>query len=434
MKLRHRFAGFLAAIVAAAALCVSGFAATPSEARDSVVLIETTFSLYGKSNEILGEIVYHGSGFAIGVPGEPVQNIVTNSHVVSFDQSSLASMSAEELSLIAGYTTNVRVYFSMAANKYMDAQVYNIDSVRDLCVLRLPEPTTERKAMVLCKSANIDIDDEYAALGYPAVAENYVDFIAYDQSDIVITKGGIAKQTMNSDKVNVYMIDIAISAGNSGGPLVNSKGEVVGINTYYTSDKASLFGSDVDASANYAVTIDELLKIIDRESVPYQLSTETSSIDIKVIIIAAASVVVVAGIVVLIVALSKKKEAPAVQAAAYAPAAAPSAALAAVDGSAIVICEKGTLAGRTFPLGNKLVFGRDPSRCNVVYPTDTKGISGMHCEIRRNANGCEIVDLGSSYGTTLGTGQKLTPNVPAPISSGTYFYLGSPEQLFQIKY
>lgn len=430
MKIMHKFAGFMAAVIAAAALCVCGFAATPSEARDSVVLIETTFSFYGKNNEDFGDIVYHGSGFAIGIPGEPVQNIVTNAHVVTFDESSLSSLSADSLSLIAGYTTNVRVYFSMAANKFMDAQVFNIDNTRDLCVLRLPEPTTERKAMVLCKSANIDIDDEYAALGYPAVAENYVDFIAYDQSDIVITKGPIAKQTMNADKVNVYMIDITISSGNSGGPLVNSKGEVVGINTYYTSDKAGLFGTAVDASANYAVTIDELLKIVDRESVPYQLSTETGGVDTTMIIIIAAGVVLVAGVVVLIVALTRKKSP-----AAPAPAAAPvNAAPAAANGNAIVICEKGTLAGKMFPLGDKLTFGRDPARCNVVYPTDTKGISGAHCEIRRTVNGYEIVDLGSTYGTTLGTGQKLTANVPATIPTGTYFYLGSPDQLFQIKY
>lgn len=425
MKLLNKLVGLIAAFAAAAAMCASGFAATPSEARESVVLIETIFTIYDNNNSELGTIKSHGSGFAIGIPDKPVQNIVTNAHVVNFDNSWISD---DLRPYVSGYTTNVRVYFSMAANKYMDAQVYNIDNTRDICVLRLPEPTTERKAMVLCKSANIDIDDEYAALGYPAVAENYIDFIAYDQSDIVITKGGIAKQTMNADKVNVYMIDIAISSGNSGGPLVNSKGEVVGINTYYTSDKASIFGTDVDASANYAVVIDELLKIIDRESVPYKLSTEGAGINLTMVLIIAGGVVIAAGVVVVVVVISKKKKkAPAVQTQSAPAAAVPS-------GSAIIICEKGALAGRTFPLGDKIVLGRDPSRCSVVYPTDTKGISGAHCEIRRAVNGYEIIDLGSTYGTTLGTGQKLTPNVPAPIPAGTYFYLGSPDQLFQIKY
>ena len=226
-----------------AAMSGCACAATPSEARDSVVLIAAAFSEYVDTDgTVYSNILSKGSGFAIGKPGEPISNIVTNAHVVTDAYGNKAD--------------TVNVYFSAAANKYMSAQIYVLDTKRDLCVLRLPEATTERRAMVLCRSNDIDIDDEFAALGYPTVAEKANDFIAYDQNDIVITKGGIAKQTMNSDGVNVYMIDISISSGNSGGPLVNSKGEVVGINTYSTSDKASIFSSQVDASANYAVTID----------------------------------------------------------------------------------------------------------------------------------------------------------------------------------
>lgn len=400
------------AIMAAMAVCAS--AATPSEARDSVVLIAAGFSQYVDADgSVYNNVLGKGSGFAIGKPGEPISNIVTNAHVVTDAYGNKAD--------------SVTVYFSAAANKYMTAQIYVMDTKRDLCVLRLPEATTERRAMVLCRSNDIDIDDEYAALGYPSVAEKNNDFIAYDQNDIVITKGGIAKQTMNSDGVNVYMIDIAISEGNSGGPLVNSKGEVVGINTYYTSNKAGILSTQVDASANYAVTIDELVKIIDRETVPYVLSTEVSNISVTtIIIISAASVVAAAGVVVLVLVLKKKKKAPA-------PAPTPAGNQSSPVG-AVIICEKGALAGRTFVIGDSLVIGRNPDRCGVSFPVNTQGISGVHCEVRKCASGYEIIDRGSTYGTSLGTGQKLMPNVPVYISNGTYFFLGSPDQLFQIKY
>ncbi|MBP0984789.1 MAG: trypsin-like peptidase domain-containing protein [Oscillospiraceae bacterium] len=400
------------AIMAAMAVCAS--AATPSEARDSVVLIAAGFSKYVDADgSVYNNVLGKGSGFAIGKPGEPISNIVTNAHVVTDAYGNKAD--------------SVTVYFSAAANKYMTAQIYVLDTKRDLCVLRLPEATTERRAMVLCRSNDIDIDDEFAALGYPSVAEKNNDFIAYDQNDIVITKGGIAKQTMNSDGVNVYMIDIAISEGNSGGPLVNSKGEVVGINTYYTSNKAGILSTQVDASANYAVTIDELVRIIDRETVPYVLSTEVSNISVTmIIIISAASVVVAAGVVVLVLVLKKKKKAPA-----SAPTTAGN------QGSpvgAVITCEKGALAGRTFVIGDSLIIGRNPDRCGVSFPVNTQGISGVHCEVRKCASGYEIIDRGSTYGTSLGTGQKLMPNVPVYITNGTYFFLGSPDQLFQIKY
>ncbi len=412
MKRLKKAICFLISLTIMAAISVCAAAATPSEARDSVVLITASFSKYVDADGTeYADVLSRSSGFAIGKPGEPISHIVTNAHAVT--------------DAVGNRADSVNVYFSAAANKYMTAQVYKLDTTRDLCVLRLPETTTERRAMVLCQSKDIDIDGEYAALGYPAVAEMDNDFIAYDQKDIVITKGGIAKQTMNSNGVNVYMIDIDISAGNSGGPLVNSKGEVVGINTYYTSSKADILSTEVDASANYAVTIDELVRMINREDVPYVLSTEVNNNIVMIIIIAAAAVVIAAGVVVLIVVMKKKK----------APAAA--AAAAGTQSStvgAVIVCERGALAGRTFVIGSSLVIGRNPDRCGVSFPVDTQGISGVHCEIRKCATGYEIIDRGSTYGTSLGTGQKLTADVPVYIANGTYFYLGSPDQLFQIKY
>lgn len=408
MKVIKKAVCLLIALAIMAALPMCAFAANPSEARDSVVWILSEFNYIDGAGNIV-TVRQSGSGFAIGKPGDPVTNIVTNAHVVTDEYGNKAD--------------TVIVYFSMAANKYMAAQIYVLDTKRDICVLRLPEPTTERKAMVLCRTNDVDIDDEFAALGYPAIAVKDNDFVAYDQNDIVITKGGIAKKTMNTDGVNVFMIDITISSGNSGGPLVNSKGQVVGINTYYTSDKADLFSSQVDASANYAVAIDELIKIVDRESVPYVLASEQKTTTVVIIVVAAAVVLAMAAAAVL---LLMKKRAKATANAAPAPA----------DSAvgAVIVCEKGALAGRTFVIGESLVIGRNPDRCGVCLPLDTQGISGVHCEIRKCSAGYEIIDRGSSYGTSLGTGQKLTANVPVYIANGTYFYLGSTDQLFQIRY
>lgn len=391
-----------AALMTVSLLTVFACAATPSEARDSVVWIQSEFVYTDGTYTITLRAC--GSGFAIGRPGDSVSNIVTNAHVVVDDYGNKAN--------------KVTVYFSKAANRYMEAQIYKLDTVKDICVLRLPEPTTERKAMVLCKSNDVDLDDSFAALGYPGVATENIDFVAYDQKDIVITKGGITKgQSMNADGVNVYMIDLEISNGNSGGPLVNSKGEVVGINTY------AMF--DGSAQANYAVSIDELVSMIDRESVPYVLSTDTHINVTLIIIIAASAVVVAAGVIVVIAVMRRNKTAaPANVNAAYP----------APSSGAILRCEKGALAGRSYMIGDCIVIGRNPEKCGISLPVDTQGISGVHCEIRRCANGYEIIDRGSTYGTSLGTGQKLTPNVPVLLVDGTYFFLGSPDQLFQIRY
>ncbi|MDE7360458.1 MAG: FHA domain-containing protein, partial [Oscillospiraceae bacterium] len=101
---------------------------------------------------------------------------------------------------------------------------------------------------------------------------------------------------------------------------------------------------------------------------------------------------------------------------------------------AVITGMKGIMANRTFNVNGSVVIGRNAQKCNVAYPVDAKGVSGVHCQIRQANGGYEIIDCGSSNGTYLGNGQKLIPNVPVFIPNGSYFYLGSAEQLFQIKY
>lgn len=378
-------------------------ASSPSEAKDSVVFIQSTFSNYVSADYgAVGGVSGTGSGFAIGTPGKPVEYIVTNAHVVSDEAGNKAD--------------SVVVYFSLAANKYMIAQIYRIDYVKDIAVLKLPESTDERKAFVLCKSDDVDMDDNFSALGYPAISFVGNDYLKFDQDDIVITKGGIAKFTMNTSGVEVYMLDLTISSGNSGGPLVNSKGEVVGINTYAYSNGA--------ADANYAVAINELLRLIDRNEIPYTLSTDFDVTPV-IWIIAAAAVAAVIVIVVAVIVRAKGKRVPAgVVTAVQQPES--------YGTGATIVGVNGFYAGRSCRFDENARIGRDADKCLIALPITAPGISGVHCEIARNGGKYTICDLKSSYGTFLGSGVRVEGK-PVEIKDGEYFYLGNQEQMFQLK-
>lgn len=471
-------------LISATALCavmIPSSAAEHSKAKDGVVYIESTFVPNPETNDYTvfrGSFDYvegiteplsldyymtflptncRGSGFAIGEEGQPVSYIVTNAHVVvdRYAEYLSTNSTTAKTEVTSRRADEVRVYFSYGSNDFMRAQIYYINEKKDICILKLPEPTDKRKPLVICRSENIDMDDEFAALGFPFDSDLFMDNtgLAYNIDDITMTRGAISRKSTDQNGVQVYLIDVDIRSGNSGGPLVNSKGEVVGINTYSVYD------------SKYAVVIDELLAAVNRDVVPYTLSTEVSDtaeteltetdmtmpsetaettqavtepaenkssggMNIVVTIIAAAFAVLCIVLIVVLVMKNKKGNA----APSPAPAAGSAVPEVGVSHTASITGIKGVMAGRSFPISGSAVIGRNPEKCTICFPVNTQGISGLHCEIRQNGSVYEIIDRGSSCGTFLGSGQKLAENVPTALPSGMYFYLGSTEQLFQINY
>lgn len=96
-------------------------------------------------------------------------------------------------------------------------------------------------------------------------------------------------------------------------------------------------------------------------------------------------------------------------------------------------CIGGALQGMTFPISSRVVIGRDPKHCSIIYPKDAKGISGVHCAAEPTADGQIIlIDLGSTYGTMAG-GQQLTAGKGVTLHPGDAFTLGGSENVFEVR-
>lgn len=104
------------------------------------------------------------------------------------------------------------------------------------------------------------------------------------------------------------------------------------------------------------------------------------------------------------------------------------------SGSAIITGVSGVMNGKSYQVRDLITIGRNREVCQICYPMNTHGISGVHCQIQRQGKFYVIVDNGSSYGTYIGNGERLKPNMSYQIGSGDFFYLADREQLFQIKY
>lgn len=96
-------------------------------------------------------------------------------------------------------------------------------------------------------------------------------------------------------------------------------------------------------------------------------------------------------------------------------------------------CIGGALQGMTFPISSRVVIGRDPKRCSIIYPKDAHGISSVHCAAEPTADGQIIlIDLGSTYGTMAG-GQQLTAGKGVTLHPGDAFTLGGKENVFEVR-
>ena len=389
----------------------------PYEARQGVVLVYATATVYNEDGTV-EQLGGTGTGWAVGKPGEPVQYIVTNGHVVE-----AAYAYPRTYDNVAG---TVQVYYSAAENDFAQVEVvyYSPQTEKDIAILKLPTPTTKRVALTLQPSDSVKMSETVYALGYPGDSSSRQTLPAFDLNDVTITKGIISNRVSVAwSTYEAFQMDVSIAPGNSGGPLVDEDGRVIGINASGAIDAET----GLSLGMNYAIIIDELTKILDQERIEYTMAGGLGWVPgWFAFVFLPLGVLALAGSVMLLV-LSTRKGGAAFAAAGAGGQKNPAAkGRGPVGKFAVLRGVTGKYAGQKFDLlKGKVVMGRDPSACNIVFDKNTPGISGRHCQVVYDANeDCFLItDLGSSYGTFLGNGKKLTANVAEKLSAGDTFYL-----------
>lgn len=122
---------------------------------------------------------------------------------------------------------------------------------KDIAILKMDK--TNLPTVVIGDDSKLRTGDKVYAMGYPAVATlDGALNIAQAIQEPTLTSGIISARKEMAGGWSVLQTDAAIHGGNSGGPLFNEDGEVVGINTFIMRDDVS--GSQV-AGMNFAIPI-----------------------------------------------------------------------------------------------------------------------------------------------------------------------------------
>jgi S1-C subfamily serine protease len=173
-------------------------------------VVEITIS--GAASQFGGTAQATGSGFVYDEEG----HIVTNEHVV--DGAGSGSLS---------------VRFSDGSTR--DAEVVGTDSSTDLAVIRVDAPASFLEPLALGDSGELSVGESVVAIGSPFGFEGSVTsgIISALHRQMRASNGFTIRDTIQTDA--------AINHGNSGGPLLDDHGRVIGVNAQIESESG---GSD----------------------------------------------------------------------------------------------------------------------------------------------------------------------------------------------
>jgi S1-C subfamily serine protease len=194
---------------------------------DSVVSIETTVV------SRRGPMQVEGSGAGTGVVLDADGLVLTNAHVVD---------GATEIWVTVAGDGEPRAATLVAG-----------DTEADIAVLQLRD-TSGLVAASLADADQIAVGDGVVAIGNALALEGGM---SVTQGIVSALDRSIA--TSSGTLTDLIQTDAAISSGNSGGPLVNARGEVVGINTAVASSSGSVQASNI----GFAISIDRALDVVD---------------------------------------------------------------------------------------------------------------------------------------------------------------------------
>ncbi len=169
-----------------------------------------------------------GSGFILDKQG----HILTNNHVIDNAQ---------------------RIEVKLSNQKTYRATVLDVDRTHDLALLQITN-ATDLQPVTLADSANLVVGQQVYAVGNPFGFSG------------TMTRGIISAlrsvQLPSGTKIeNAIQTDASVNPGNSGGPLLNSRGEVIGITTMIASNPNG--GAEQSAGIGFAIPINTAKAVLD---------------------------------------------------------------------------------------------------------------------------------------------------------------------------
>ena len=257
-KVLRRCLSLILALSLVMAMSISAFASegAKNEAvrddRTGVVQVNVVYT----DDEGVRNVIQTGTGFMINE-----LSVVTCNHVTQLDDETMEEaeerFGVDEQKLRKGLSIRISVIRDVSIGAKIDKQSVEMD----FAVLKMDDKLAGCKSLPLRNSETlVQLEDCYA-LGFPTITTFSQDGVKLTSDDVTITDGKVSK--VSTIKGVEYVVNTAsVTSGNSGGPLVDEDGNVVGI----------IQGKQTDGmsdSYSYAIASNALIETLDKFAVTY---------------------------------------------------------------------------------------------------------------------------------------------------------------------
>lgn len=171
----------------------------------------TRATVYIEASDHSGSPCWSGSGVSV-LDGK---HILTNAHVARAGQEDESELQA---------CTNLKVGITESAarkpSKFFTAKIVTIETAIDLALLEVDIPVGEELPVLAIDYSELNLDAQIRVVGYPGIG-----------GETVTLTSGVIAGIDHSSGARFYKVSAKISHGNSGGPVVNNHGRIIGIAT-----------------------------------------------------------------------------------------------------------------------------------------------------------------------------------------------------------
>ena len=215
-----------------------------------------------------------GTGFLIND-----NHVITCQHVVSMTDAELAVYAELLGKTVAEMKSRLSVSVTVSRDIKIPASIITESFEMDFAILRLSNSLQGKTALSIRSSADVKQAENVYAIGYPSISTNLQSYNTYTSDDATITQGiinkiGIGVNMHSGANTNYIQTSCNLDYGNSGGPMVDSNGFVIGVSQ-------GVVGDDVTEYYN-AIAIDQITEVLDAFGIVYTAASAPAATEAPV--------------------------------------------------------------------------------------------------------------------------------------------------------